>query len=120
MISIVVVGARGYTGAELLPLLWEHPEFELVAVGSGSVAGQPLNAHVAAWKAVNFSFLEIRPVTMEHFPADACVLALPNGFASGLLPRWTNASRIPWLWISVPTIVLILPGHTVSPSDFQT
>ena len=30
--KIVVIGARGYTGAELLPILHEHPDFELVAV----------------------------------------------------------------------------------------
>ena len=29
MISVVVIGARGYTGAELLPLLYRHPEFEI-------------------------------------------------------------------------------------------
>ena len=85
MISIVVVGARGYTGAELLPLLWEHPEFELRAVGSSSVAGQPLNAHVGGMEGCELLFSEIRPVTMEHFPSDACVLALPNGFASGFV-----------------------------------
>lgn len=85
MISIVVVGARGYTGAELLPLLWAHPEFELVAVGSGSVAGQPLNAHVDGMEGCDLLFSEIRPVSMEHFPSDACVLALPNGFASGFV-----------------------------------
>ena len=27
MNSVVVIGARGYTGAELLPLLYKHPEF---------------------------------------------------------------------------------------------
>jgi N-acetyl-gamma-glutamyl-phosphate reductase len=85
VISIVVVGARGYTGAELLPLLWDHPEFDLLAVGSGSVAGQPLNAHVAGMEGCELLFSEIRPVTMEHFPADACVLALPNGFAAGFV-----------------------------------
>ena len=90
MISIVVIGARGYTGAELLPLLWEHPEFELVAVGSGSVAGQPVNAHVDGMGGCEMLFSEIRPVTLEHFPADACVLALPNGFASGFVTALNN------------------------------
>ena len=49
MISVVVIGARGYTGAELLPLLYRHPEFEIVAVGSSSAAGQSVNEHVAVF-----------------------------------------------------------------------
>ena len=38
MIDVAVIGARGYTGAELLPLLHRHPEFNVTAVGSGSDA----------------------------------------------------------------------------------
>lgn len=83
MISVVVVGARGYTGAELLPLLWQHPELEVTAVGSGSVAGQPVNAHVDGMEGCELLFSEIRPVTLENYRSDACVLALPNGYAAG-------------------------------------
>lgn len=83
MISVVVIGARGYTGAELLPLLWRHPEFEISAVGSSSVAGHPVNAHVEGMEGCELLFSEIRPVTLENYPSDACVLALPNGYASG-------------------------------------
>ena len=36
MPRVAVIGARGYTGAELLPLLQHHPDFELVAVASAS------------------------------------------------------------------------------------
>jgi N-acetyl-gamma-glutamyl-phosphate reductase len=85
VISVVVIGARGYTGAELLPLLWRHPEFELVGVGSGSVAGQPVNAHMDGMEGCELHFSEIRPVTLEQFTSDACVLALPNGLASGFV-----------------------------------
>ena len=47
MSSVAVIGARGYTGAELLPLLQAHPDFELIAVGSGSAAGERVADHVA-------------------------------------------------------------------------
>jgi N-acetyl-gamma-glutamyl-phosphate reductase common form len=83
VISIVVVGARGHTGGELLPLLWAHPEFDLVAVGSSSVAGQPVNEYVDGMEGCDLHFSDIRPVTLKDFPADAYVLALPNGFAAG-------------------------------------
>ena len=46
MYKVMIIGARGYTGAELLPLLYRHGEFEVVAVGSTSTFGQPVNAHI--------------------------------------------------------------------------
>jgi N-acetyl-gamma-glutamyl-phosphate reductase len=80
--SVVVIGARGYTGAELLPLLQRHPAFELVAVGSGSAAGQPVHAHVAGMEDSDLVFSDIRPDSFATLQADACVLALPNGAAA--------------------------------------
>ena len=82
MIKVTVIGARGYTGSELLPLLYRHPEFEVLAVGSGSVAGQPVSAHVRGMEGCELSFSDIRPRAIENSRADALVLALPNGAAS--------------------------------------
>jgi N-acetyl-gamma-glutamyl-phosphate reductase len=83
--SVVVIGARGYTGAELLPLLYKHPEFEIIAVGSGSAAGQPVNAHVSGMEGSDLVFSDIRPFSLDSIKADACVLALPNGAAAGFV-----------------------------------
>jgi len=85
MISVVVIGARGYTGAELLPLLYRHPEFDIVAVGSESAAGQHVYEQVDGMEGCDLLFSEIRPITLEQYKADACVLALPNGFAAGFV-----------------------------------
>ncbi|MBT8047596.1 MAG: N-acetyl-gamma-glutamyl-phosphate reductase [Xanthomonadales bacterium] len=82
MFRVAVIGARGYTGAELLPLLHRHPEFELIAVGSGSAAGQPVNTHVEGLEGSDLVFEDIRPRKLQALNADACVLALPNGHAS--------------------------------------
>jgi len=79
---IVVIGARGHTGAELLPLLHRHPEFEIVAVGSSSAAGQPVSAHVQGMEGSDLVFDDLRPQSLERLRADACVLALPNGHAA--------------------------------------
>jgi N-acetyl-gamma-glutamyl-phosphate reductase len=81
MRRVVVVGARGYTGAELLPLLHRHPGFELVAVGSGSAAGEPVGDHVPALRDSGLMFSDIDPSKLGRLQADACVLALPNGAA---------------------------------------
>jgi len=80
--SIVVIGARGYTGSELLPLLHRHPEFEILAVGSGSAEGEPVSAHVSGMAGSELVFSDIRPGSLAQFGADACVLALPNGQAA--------------------------------------
>jgi N-acetyl-gamma-glutamyl-phosphate reductase len=82
MHSVIVIGARGYTGAELLPLLHKHPEFEIVAVSSSTAAGQPVSAHISGMEGSNLLFSEMLPVRLEKSEADACVLALPNGHAS--------------------------------------
>jgi N-acetyl-gamma-glutamyl-phosphate reductase len=85
MIRVVVVGARGYTGAELLPILHRHPGFEVIAVGSGSAAGQPVSAHVSGMEGNDLIFSDIRPYSVAKFDADACVLALPNGEAGAFV-----------------------------------
>jgi N-acetyl-gamma-glutamyl-phosphate reductase len=82
MVSVVVIGARGHTGAELLPLLHRHPRFEIVAVGSSSAAGQPVSAHVAGIEGSELTFSDIRPGSLGNYGSDACVLALPNGKAA--------------------------------------
>jgi len=83
MYRIIVIGARGYTGAELLPLLYRHPAFELVAVGSGSAAGEPVSSHVKGMEGCGLVFADIDPPALARMEADACVLALPNGAAAG-------------------------------------
>jgi N-acetyl-gamma-glutamyl-phosphate reductase len=82
MFRTIVVGARGHTGAELLPLLYRHPEFKLVAVGSASAAGQRVSSHVQGMEGCELEFSDIHPQALADLPADACVLALPNGVAA--------------------------------------
>jgi len=81
-INTVVIGARGYTGSELLPLLVNHPECEIVAVGSSSSAGEPVGRHVHGLAESALDFTDIRPSNIEDFPADLYILALPNGRAA--------------------------------------
>src|SRR5690606_17124478 len=80
-INVVVIGARGYTGSELLPLLYRHPECVITAVGSGSAAGQSLVDHVKGLDGLDLKFSNIQPDNLADFPADAYILALPNGQA---------------------------------------
>ena len=44
MIQTAILGASGYTGAELLRLLQNHPAFRIVALTGDSQAGKPMDA----------------------------------------------------------------------------
>lgn len=80
--TVTVIGARGYTGSELLPLLWRHPEFELVAVGSQSAAGEAVAGSIAGLEGSELTYSGITPQNIADHPADAFILALPNGEAA--------------------------------------
>ncbi|MCK5862154.1 MAG: N-acetyl-gamma-glutamyl-phosphate reductase [Candidatus Hydrogenedentes bacterium] len=63
MIKVGIVGATGYGGRELLRLLGGHPEIQLVAAASTSVAGKPLAQELPA-------FQKIFDLDFETFDAD--------------------------------------------------
>lgn len=89
-----IVGARGHTGAELIRLIAAHPHFELGFVSSRELDGQPVSAHIAEYRGElvyrNYSHEDI---TAQ--PADAVVLALPNGKAGALVMAIDEAGADP-------------------------
>lgn len=76
---IGIVGARGYTGRELLALLREHGGFELDFASSRELAGQPIADTVDGWPDAAQTFEELSPEDVARRDLDVCVLALPNG-----------------------------------------
>jgi N-acetyl-gamma-glutamyl-phosphate reductase len=44
MLSAAILGASGYSGQEVLDRVLRHPELEVVALGSDSLAGEPASA----------------------------------------------------------------------------
>ena len=86
MKRIGIIGARGYTGGELIGLLQDHGGFELAFVSSRSLAGQPLRDHVDVGDlALRYERLE--PGDVEERQADCWILALPNGLSA----PWVDA-----------------------------
>ena len=85
--TINLVGGRGYTGSELLGLLARHPQMDLGIASSRSDAGQTLSSECAAWPEDGRTFTQLEPEGVAAHPADAWVLALPNGAAS----LWVDA-----------------------------
>jgi N-acetyl-gamma-glutamyl-phosphate reductase len=84
---INLVGGRGYTGSELLRLIAGHPQMELGMASSRSHAGQRLSSTCESWPKDGRVFTQLEPEDISAYPADAWVLALPNGLAV----RWVEA-----------------------------
>ncbi|MEO8012399.1 MAG: N-acetyl-gamma-glutamyl-phosphate reductase [Dokdonella sp.] len=79
--TIGIVGARGYTGAELIRLLAAHDGLVLAFVSSRELAGQLVSAHIEDFSGV----LHYERMSNEEVAArgvDVVVLALPNGKAA--------------------------------------
>jgi N-acetyl-gamma-glutamyl-phosphate reductase len=78
---IGIVGARGYTGAELIRLIGSHPALELAFVSSRELAGERVGEHCAAYTG-DLRYENIDPAGAAEKRADVVILALPNGKAA--------------------------------------
>ncbi|NNE53296.1 MAG: N-acetyl-gamma-glutamyl-phosphate reductase [Sulfitobacter sp.] len=77
MHNIAILGASGYTGAELIRLIAGHSSMQIKALGANSKAGQPLGAVFP-----HLRHLDLPPlVTMDQIDfsgIDLCFCALPH------------------------------------------
>ncbi|MDT8439599.1 MAG: N-acetyl-gamma-glutamyl-phosphate reductase [Wenzhouxiangellaceae bacterium] len=76
---LALIGARGYTGSELLRLLVGHPGIELALAMSASQDGLPITSEVPEWPDPAQCFTTLTPDQVADVDADAWVLAVPNG-----------------------------------------
>ena len=86
-VRTAIVGASGYTGAELLRLLLLHPGVELAAVTSRQEAGRAVGAVFPRFRGVpgaDLTFIEPDPAAIAASGARAAFLALPHGVASSV------------------------------------
>lgn len=96
MLSAAIIGASGYTGAELLRLLAGHPHFEVSVATGDSQAGTPIAALypslAAAYGARRFDEVDVSAAAA----ADVVFLGLPHGASQGIVPelRAAGAKRI--------------------------
>lgn len=82
---VSIVGASGYTGGELLRLLLDHPDVEVVAASSRSLAGQPLHRVHPNLRGRS----ELLFTVPQEIPAsDVVFLCMPHGKASREIDRW--------------------------------
>ena len=75
--SIAILGASGYTGAELIRLIAEHPQMRVAALGAYSKAGQSV-----AQVFPHLRHLDLPPMvafdTIDWSGIDLCFCALPH------------------------------------------
>lgn len=74
-ISVGIVGARGYVGAELIGLIARHPRLRLAFAASRTQAGQP----VPATGPEPMRFVDAEPDRVRAMGVDAVILAVPDG-----------------------------------------
>lgn len=84
---LALIGARGYTGRELLGLLASHPAIELALAASNAQAGQPIADEVPDWPRPDQTFVALAPDQVDSVDAGVWVLAVPNGQS----PPWVDA-----------------------------
>ncbi|KAF8934339.1 hypothetical protein BGZ52_004929 [Haplosporangium bisporale] len=77
--KIGLIGARGYTGQELIRLINNHPSMEISYVSSRELEGKPLEGYTKSpINYVNLSAEQVKEKTKAG-EVDAWILALPNG-----------------------------------------
>ena len=88
--SIAVIGASGYTGAELIRLIATHPSFEIKALAANSKAGQtmaqvfPHLRHLdlptlVPWEEIDFDGIDLCFCALPHKTSQEVIAHLPCG-----------------------------------------
>ncbi len=91
MLKVAVVGASGYTGAELIRLLVGHPQVEIVAVTSRQHEGLPISH--AFPSLAGFCELLCEPLEVAEIAGrvDLVFTALPHKSAMEVIPGFLEA-----------------------------
>ncbi|MFP7672768.1 N-acetyl-gamma-glutamyl-phosphate reductase [Marivita sp. S0852] len=87
--QIAIIGASGYTGAELLRLIATHPEMEIAALAANSKAGQsvaqvfPHLRHLdlpqlVTWEEIDFSGIDLCFCALPHKTSQEVISKLPK------------------------------------------
>ena len=75
--KIAILGASGYTGAELIRLIATHPKMEIVALSADRKAGQTMTEVFPFLRHLNLPRL-VRIEEIDFAHVDLCFCALPH------------------------------------------
>lgn len=74
---MVLIGARGYVGQELLQLIAQHEHIDLLLASSSTQSGQPIASLLPEWPDEQ-CFVKLKQEEVRGLDADVWVLAVPN------------------------------------------
>ncbi len=93
MLKVAVVGASGYTGVELLRLLYGHPEVAVTCITSEQSAGRPVADVFPTLRGRYAQLLEnLEPVRVAG-KADLIFTALPHKAAMEVVPTFLELGK---------------------------
>ncbi|PVV00531.1 hypothetical protein BB560_005086 [Smittium megazygosporum] len=79
--NVGIIGARGYTGNELINLLNDHPNFNLSYVSSRELCGKKVSSYTKS----NLNYTNLAPADVANLAStsqvDVWILALPNNIS---------------------------------------
>lgn len=93
MIRVGIVGASGYTGAELVRIILAHPEFELTYITANQYAGEKISNLYLSFKGFidsdfeNFDLSRLEPL------CDAVFVCLPHGESMKHVPAILDKAK---------------------------
>lgn len=87
--SIAIIGASGYTGAELIRLLATHPSFEIKALAANSKAGRSMGSvfphlrhldlpDLVTWEEIDFGQIDLCFCALPHKTSQEVISKLPK------------------------------------------
>ena len=85
MIKTGIIGATGYAGAELVKLLYVHPEAEISFLGSRTYTGQTFSSVYPAFRGMLDVPCADDDIAAMAREADVIFTATPQGFLAGVL-----------------------------------
>ncbi|KAK9251290.1 Aspartate/glutamate/uridylate kinase [Lipomyces tetrasporus] len=88
---VALIGARGYTGQNLIGLIDKHPYLEIAHVSSRGLAGRDVDGYTKS--AVKYENLQVQDVASleKEGSVDMWVMALPNGVCKPFVDAITEA-----------------------------
>ncbi len=93
MLKVAIVGASGYTGIELLRILYGHPEVAVTCVTSERSAGKPIAGIFPTVRGrCNYILENLEPVRVAE-KADIVFTALPHKAAMEVVPTFLQLGK---------------------------
>jgi len=92
MLSVGIIGASGYTGAELLRILYTHPEVRVTLITSRKYAGRPLGECFPSLSHLDLTF-ESHEDDRVVDRAEMFFTALPHQASMAMVPRLIEGGK---------------------------